>query len=416
MTFDFISQFNHKEQQQYAKRTGIVVDIQNIGKNTGLIAVKEHPHAQELKPGVWLEKKMVEFADGNFTNVYDLFWNPAQIGIAANVHSSNRPYSLYTRFKRDSSMIAAINGSFFFLTDVAETQPHDLPYDFCVRDGKVIGLPSSDEPIVYIQETKLHTIQVKARGVLRIAGKNVMWVGAKSSGRKQLSQARLFNSKCATILKVREKKTNVQIGILDTTTITTPTGENIVDVVVAKRKTGLYVKQVVTGGGSHFHGGVFILQMQGNVQGFAKGDKVEALELDGLDLATISSGVTLGKKVTDRFFLEAEREANRDARSILAQDKQGYLHFIIYDGSKYVPGFRGVSAKDITPFFGKRNFVWAYFLDGGGSSRLLVREHRKIGIYANQFAFRKVTNGAFLWDWRRARKIASSVSLHTVEN
>lgn len=417
MSLQFIKSFNKKEQERYAQRTGIVVDIQNIGKNTDLIAVEENAHLQEIKPGVWLKKDVVSFPDGNFTNVYDVSWNPNQIGIVPAIHSSNKPYSLYERVKRDPSIIAEINGSFHFLTDVADKKPHELSYNFCIRENSIFGLPLSDEPIIFIKDNKLHTKEVKAKGTLFIAGKKINWVGAKSKLRKRNSIAVLYNSKCANIITVREKKTNVQIGILDNTTIRTPNANNVFDIVVVKNRSGgLQIKRINPGGGTHYYSGIFILQLRGNAKQFNKGDIVQAELLDGLDLQTITSGITIGKKITDPFFLRPDRVDNRDARSVIAQDTEGHIHFIIFDGSKYIPGFKGVSAKDITPLLTKRKYKWAYFLDGGGSSRLIVRQHRKLGIFANQFAFRKLKSGMFLWDWRRARKIASSISLHSIDN
>lgn len=417
MSTNHIKLFNKKEQEYYALRTGIVVDIQNIGKNTELLAIKEKKHVQEIKPGVWLRKDAITFKDGNFTNVYDFYWNPNQIGIVPAIHSSHRPFSLYEKAKRDTTIIAAINGSFYFLTDVADRKPHDLPYDFCMRNNTIVGLPSSDEPIMYVQNGKLQTKEILAKGTIRIGNEVVTWTGAKSNELKSTGFATLYNSKCANIIKVRHKKTNVQIGILDNATIRTPQDTNVFDIVVVKNKKGdLKIKRINVGGGTHYYSGIFILQMTGSPKRFSVGDSVTPLVLDDLDLQSIASGITIGKKINDPYFLTSELGENRDARSVIAKDTKGFIHFMVFDGSKYIPGFHGVSAKEITPLFSKRKFKWSYFLDGGGSSRLIVREHRRMGVFANQFAFVKQKNGMFLWDWRRARRIASSISLHSINN
>lgn len=416
MTLHLVELFNKKAQAHYAKHTGINVDIQNIGKNTDLIAVKEIKHSQEIKPGVWFEKNVVNFRDGNFANTYDLYWNPNQIGLLPAIHSSNRPYSLFNHTKRDPSIISTINGSFYFLTDIADSKPQDMPYDFCIRDNKIIGLPSSDEAIIYIQNDKLHTKEIVAQGMMEIGDNKIQWCGTKSKSRNE-NKAILYNSKCANIIRIREEKTNVQIGILDNTSIRTPKQEGVFDLVVVKNKAGvLRIKQINKGGGTHFFSGIFILQIKGDVKKFKKGDIVKPLLLDDLKLDSITSGMTIGKKVTDPYFLKSGIGENRDARSIVAEDINGHIHLTVFDGSKYIPGFRGVSAKEIAKFYSRKKYKWAYFLDGGGSTRLIIREHKKLKAYANYIAFRKLKNGMFLWDWRRARQIASSISLHMVKN
>ena len=169
MSISAIQEFNKRQQQWYASRTGIVVDIQRIGKNTDLIAVKEEPSLQELQPGVWLKKSVIEFPDQNFSNVYDFYWNPKVATVLPEVQSSNKPYTLLETMEHSKEMLAVINGGVFFLTDIADSKPIDLVYNLCIRDRKLFGLPSWDQPIVYVEKKTLCTKEPKAQGMLRIA-------------------------------------------------------------------------------------------------------------------------------------------------------------------------------------------------------------------------------------------------------
>jgi len=411
---DVIS-FNKQQQLRYQARTGILVDIQNIGKNTQLLAQKVSTFLEKIRPGVWLRTDAITFPDGNFTNVYDIFWQPYQRGIVPFIHSSDTPYYLLDQMKQDKSLIAAINGAFFFLTDIAHRYPKELPYNFCVREGKLIGLPSSDQPTLYMQAGVLKTREVKAKGIIKINTQRLSWTGAQTKAAKRASVV-LYNSKCCDVVKYRDPKTNIQVGELDNVHIYTRAGKQYTDIVVnTNRKGQLIVSAVRKGGHTHYFAGVFVLQCKGNVSRIKKGDVVEPLTLDGIDLQTVSSGMTIGRRVDDPYFLDPSRIHRRDARSIIAQDVKGNYHFMIFDGSKYIPGFNGVSAKDIRPIFAKDKFKWAYFLDGGGSSRIIVRDRGQLRCLANEFVFQKLKNGKFVWDWEKGRIVASSIALRVIE-
>src|SRR3989344_2597557 len=255
--------------------TGIVVDIQNIGKNTQLIAKRENESLQEIRPGVYMKKWVFTCADGNFSNVYDTFWNPQQEDLHASIHSADTPYYLLDTIKQDPATIGIINGSFFFLTDEADRTPKVLPYDLCIRDGKIFGLPSIDRPIAFIHDGKLQTKEPKAHGTIQIGKKIISWVGAQSMLRKKTSIAVLYNSRCCDIIKMREPKTGVQIGILNNTNITTPVSAHAFDIVIGQDKDGvLRITAVKEGGGTHFFDGLFILQIRGNRKEYQVGDRV----------------------------------------------------------------------------------------------------------------------------------------------
>lgn len=406
-----IRKANKIQQQQYAARTGFVVDIQKIGSNKKLIAIKQKYSHKKIRAGVWLRKSSRTFTDNNFTNIYDFYWDSSTPNVTPHIHSSNSPYSLYEQVAKDTSTIGAINGSFYFLADIADRTPHELSYNFCVREGKIRGLPSVDKPIIYTKNKQLKTFEPKARGYISIGSTRIKWIGANSSINNEESVATLFNSYSSNIIKVRDKKTNVQIGIVDTHNITTPKNPRVSDILVSTNENNeLVVSGINVGGGTHFYAGVFILQVKGDISRYKIGDKVIPHTLDGLQLNTISSGISVGKRISKPLAVH-KSHFKRDARSIIAKDIQNNIHFVVYDGSKYIPGFNGVSLVDIHSTFNSKKYKWAYFLDGGGSSRIILKKNDMFKFYANEFAFRKMENGKHLWDWRNARSIASSIAL-----
>ncbi len=370
----------HNKQQQllYRKEYGINVDIQKLGQNKDLLTTAESETLREVSAGVWIKTSSQTFSQNNFTNIYDLFWDQKSSNIVASIDSSNESYYLKDQVKSDDSVLAAINGAFYFLTDVSDRAPLDLPYDLCIRNGRIFGLPSNDKPIVYVRNNKLYTREPRAQGVIQIGNTEIFWVGKNSASKTHTKAgAVLYNSRCSDIIKSRDPKTNLQIGILDNKRIFTPRDPTVVDLVITLDEAeGLVVSDINKGGGTHYYDGLFILQLKKSAFRFQRGNVVTPLTLDGLNLKSISAAITIGSSVQMPFFLEQERVERQDARSIIAKDNLGHIHLIVFDGSKYIPGFNGVSAKDITPYFSNDKFKWAYFLDGGGSSRLIVREKK----------------------------------------
>lgn len=404
-------------QRWYAAKTHINFDIQNIGKNTRTIAIPEKPSYEELRKGVFLKKDVINFDDGNFTNVYNLSWDKNTHSVKPFVHSEKKPFYLLDYMEDCPSILALMSGSFFFLVDVEEEVPKDYPFHFCVRRHKIVGLPSSDEPILYLKNGELNAHEIKANGIIEINNSKLEWIGANHKGEVRNSNAKLYNSGCSKLIKEYDPISHVRMGRLDLTNIHTPKSKNVVDLVVNRDDhDNLEITSINSGGGTHFFDGLFILQINQKLNAFNIGDKVNPISLDNLDPREISSAITIGKSVHDDYYLTPERISSRDARSVIAKDKKGNIHFVVFDGSKYIPKFNGVSAKDIHSYFSPDQYEWAYFLDGGSSSRIIVRRGRKLEFLANEFVYKKINTYTFLWDYKRHRKLASCVGLKLSKN
>lgn len=417
MNLKQIKLYNQKQQRLYAAKTNFLVDIQNIGKNAETIAIPEKKVFEKIHDGVWLKKDVIRFSDGNFTNVYDLSWDRKNVSLEPVIHSEKKPYYMLDYMEENPSMIAIMNGSFFFLVDFPEREPKDYPFHFCVRNGKVIGLLSSDEAIIYIKEGELFAKDAKAVGELTIGEKHLKWVGFWHTDEKNDPKtAVLYNSGSLKLIKEFDPKTGVRVGRIDPRYIRTKTDPKMVDLIINKIDGRMVVSHINKGGGTHYFEGLFILQIREKYNTFNMGDAVTPLTLDGLNLEDITSGITINKSVTDPYFYTTDRINSRDARSVIAQDKSGNTHFVVFDGCKYVPKFKGVSANDVKDYFSQDKYNWAYFLDGGSSSRIIVRKNKGREFFGSEFAFKKITNEIFLWDSKRHRKLASSIALRIRRN
>lgn len=413
MRLNSIKKFNDTQRKLYAQRTGFSVDIQSIGKNTRTIAHRAKKSLRSLREGVWISTDILELEDGNFTNVYDLFWGSEANQVAPSIHSEEKPYYLLDHIEKSESIIATINGSFFFLIDVVDREPIDYPFHFCVRDGRVVGLASSSETVLFIKDSKLHAQKIEARGILKINKTIMSWIGSEKVdlAKSEVTDV-LYNSGSAKIIKSFDVKTGVRNGELDHDRIHTPTSVGVVDLVIRNNEKGeLRVVKINAGGGTHYFEGLFILQIKKQNNQFIVGDLVTPLTLDNTDISSLESAITIGKSVRDPYFFTQERINSRDARSVIAQDVAGNTHFLVFDGSKYIPKFKGVSANDLATYFSQDKYEWAYFLDGGSSSRIIARSEDGLEFMANDFAFRRVTHDVFLWDHKRHRKLASSIEL-----
>ena len=412
-----IQSYNQKQQQIYKEKTGIDVDIMNIGKNTCSIALQAKPMLEEIEKDVWLKTEVIEFNDGNFTNVYNVSWNHNNPTLTPHIHSTPLPYYQLDAMEDDPSLIASINGTYFFLIDVKEKEPKDFPFHFCISDSKVVGLPSRDEPVIYIKEKKLYSYEPKAMGTIRIAHSTVTWVGSHSvSSTHQSADMVLYNSASTKLIKEFDKESAVRMAYLNNNDIYTPSSTDVVDLIVnLDINDVLKISDIKYGGGSHYFDGLFILQIKKAHNKYSLGDEVIPQTLDQLDLHHISAGLSIGKNVKDNFFMDPIRENNRDARSVIAKDIRGNIHFIVFDGSKYIPKFKGVSANEVESYFSNDKYEWAYFLDGGSSSRIILKDKDTYRLLANEFAFRKITNQIFLWNWKRYRKIPSIIALKSTK-
>ena len=212
-----IELYNKKQQRLYAAKTNIGFDIQNIGTNTRTVALPERPSFEEIKEGVWLKKDVIKFPDGNFSNVYDLFWTHHNVKVTPFIHSEKKPFYLLDYMEKNPSILAIMSGSFFFLVDFPQAEPKDYPFHFCVRHHKVMGLLSSDEPILYIKDGELFAKDANAVGTIQIGDTKLEWVGEKHSkfAQTNANSATLYNSGSAKLIKEYDPTSKVRMGRLD---------------------------------------------------------------------------------------------------------------------------------------------------------------------------------------------------------
>lgn len=425
MSIELIEQFNQKQLERYSSRTGTAVNYPQALFDQQTFASKTPFSVKELRAGVLLTSSSLDLGDGSFCNSYDLSF-AGEESLFTRIDSRPHPYYLRRSIINDPSIVATINGGFFFLADKSEFTPQEYPYNLCIRDKHVVGLPSVDMPVAFTKDGKIDVAELKAVGVLDINGESIDWRGVNSRAELSKDSAILYNSAASTIEHVPTEVTGKQRVLVSDANFT-PTTKDGFDLVVDTGEAGLVVKDIRVGGNTNYFSGVFILQIQDVDPGRYKvGDLVRAENVYTLNLTTVDSAITIGPSV--HHFLEStDHPINNDkslgsnppfinkplARSVIYKSLDGTTHFQIFDGAPRTEYFKGITPIQLAQSIPHSSVEWVYSLDPGQSARLVTREPDQIGIYGNLHYLRwpKSKNTTFLWGAPSGRSVPSSISL-----
>ena len=377
-------------------------DIRDAIRNPENFAKRIESSDVEISDGVSLSSRSVELGEGAFTNVYDLSFDNTDPALNARIITRQHPLYAHRLFVNELSNlsstdrpVACINGAFFFLQDEQlKKTPKEIIYNLNIRDGKVLGLPAVDRPALIVnKEGHINASELEASGIIMIGEKEVGWIGGEKIAHKKQNQEKgvstkyntvLFNSACCTIeYENPEDKTSLRKLRQDLNQ--TPKGDEVIDIVVSADEQGnLSVSSINPGGGTDFFDGNFILQMKKvESEGIQVGDEVNPKTIGRLNLNEVKSAMTTGPSV-GHFLGHSDHEINCDpslgsfppfaanmryARSVMYEDKKGYIHMVVFDA---VP--RSKDMKGVTPYETAKNIPedvkWSVFLDGGQSSRV----------------------------------------------
>lgn len=109
-----------------------VHDIQEIARDQRPFAVRVAARERVLAPGVRLQEESVELGSGAFANVHTL----RVARSAARVEVESDPVGFALRDRCDADVVAAVSGSFSFISDEPDHQPAEPRLDFCSRQGR----------------------------------------------------------------------------------------------------------------------------------------------------------------------------------------------------------------------------------------------------------------------------------------
>ncbi len=376
--------------------------IPTILKDQNYFAVRiDVPFVREIGPGMSLSGKTIELGEGHFTNMYDIRVAP-ECTARAEVRSQGHPLLMKRYFAKDQKTIAGINGAFLYLADdiegIGKQGPKDPNLNWCMRGETLVGLPASDRPAVFIKDGKVCGKEIVARGKIKIGESEIEWTGGADvmhAPKQEWERVykpqtpTLFNSACCRIA-YEDPLDKKSLRCLDMETYYTPKHPDVAAITVSLTDSGKHqITSITQGGGAGLFDGHFILQVPTKMaEAYSVGQTVTPLELDGMSLQGITSALTVGPAV-HHFLTEKDHPVNHDAslgtlppfgeglryaRSAIYEDVEGGIHLTIFDGAPRSDFFKGVSPKEVAERIPQSSTKWAFFLDGGQSVRLAVKD------------------------------------------
>jgi hypothetical protein len=355
-------------------------------RNQEVFAQPVESSTEELVSGVRFEKSTQLLSEnGEFTNRYRVIFSAENVAFA--IDTKKTATHIQRQVINDESIVATINGGYFFLVDSAtEEVPAEATFGTVVRDGVLYSAQSHDRPMLWVDlEGQIHAAEVSAKGRVSIGNSNLSWAGYRSI--EKGAEVQLFGADSCVIEHVQDPETGKR-RVMNQELSRTPQESTVVDVVCEEQGGQLCVVALREGGGTLVTEGSVILQGQRSfVSNVSLGDVV-AITYDNLDLAGVKSAITIGPSVT-HFDAETDHPINSDrslgdhppladsraARSIVYKTTNGDVAFEVFDGAPKTALFKGVAPKEVGDILRQDGIEleWAYFLDSGQSSRLAVR-------------------------------------------
>ncbi|WP_406164064.1 hypothetical protein OG806_49335 [Streptomyces sp. NBC_00882] len=372
-----------------------VQDIQNIARDQRSFAVRLPARRQVLAPGVRLESQTVELDGGAFTNAHTL---RADLN-SVHVQAVSDADGFYLRDQyTDDGVVAAVNGSFSYISDDPAHQPAEPCLDFCCRAGEVVSLPTVTKPAFLVRDGRLAVQELPATGTLRIDGRVFDWIGSKepqAAGATGNGTLVVFGAANCRIRYADHPRTGFIRFVRPEENIT-PRNESIVDVVVSRTEAGSHViSSVHHGGGVDLFRGSFILRADSeHATELRAGASVDLCSIAGIEAGQLSSGISLGPSVADAAVgaLPAYDESLgvspfrgvRYARTLVWTAGQEIV-FRVFDGAPLTESFRGVSPAEVAFLLDREGVALgdAYYLDGGQSSKIVFRDEGSTEVVGN---------------------------------
>ncbi|MDT0485296.1 phosphodiester glycosidase family protein [Streptomyces doebereineriae] len=358
-----------------------VEDIQSLARNQRAFAIPVPERQITIAPGIRFHATAVELGEGCFTNAFTLRLDLEQ----AQVQAVTRPNGLHLRdLLAADAAVAAVSGSFSFISDDLSYQPAEPNLDFCCRTGQVTSLPTASKPAFLTHHGQAVIGILKASGKLRIQERPYRWVGSKEQSQPphEPDVLTVFGAANCRVRYTDDPRTGFRRDV-DSATNITPPDPTAVDFVVSwTPERGHRVTGVHLGGGADLFAENFVLRAartqaeHGRLQ-----SRVEITQVDGLDVHSLGGGLSLGPSVADAaagpcpgydqcLGTDPFRDT-RHARTLIGL-RGRELWFHVLDGAPLSDNFRGVTPAETAELCAREGLDprHVYHLDGGASSKL----------------------------------------------
>ncbi|QEU83439.1 hypothetical protein CP969_00560 [Streptomyces viridosporus T7A] len=399
-----------------------VPDVQALVRDQRAFAVRVTDRDLALAPGVRLRSRCADLGAGSFTNVHTLTLDLD--AVQAEVHS--RPDTFHLPDLVSGSILAAVSGSFAFISDDPAYQPAEPCLDFCCRSGTVISAPTAEKPALLVRDGRPVIMPLPASGTLTLGGRPYRWIGSKEPGPSPDPSAPLVVYGAANCeIRHRDHPRTGFLRHVDRPSNVTPLSASAVDyVVTGSPERGLRVSQIRPGGGSDLFSGSFILRADRPVADVTLGAPVEITEITGHEVGTLQSGISLGPSVADAADgLTAAYDASlgkspfrstRHARTLIALH-DGRLALQILDGAPNTDTFRGATPQETAELCAADGLDprHVYHLDGGASSKIAYRHAGRPRVVGSMHYLRWPTAATepFHWQGLQGRALHSAIIL-----
>ncbi|WP_329529538.1 hypothetical protein [Streptomyces sp. NBC_01462] len=355
-------------------------DIQALARDQEPFAVRVPRRRAALAPGLVLQERTEDLGDGAFTNVFTLTCDLDQV--AAAVITAADGFHLRTLIP--ATALAAVSGSFSFISDDPAYQPAEPCLDFACREGHVVSLPTSTKPAFLVHRGVPSIRNLRAAGTLHAAGRTYRWIGSKerAHGRREAGELTVYGAANCRIRYTDDPRTGFARDV-DQAANSTPPDPSVTDHLVTWSPTrGHRVTSVHPGGGTDLFAGSFVLRAEtGTTPNLREGTQIEITRIGGLDAQQLDCGISIGPSVFDAAAGRTSpygaclgKSPFRDVRTArtLVGLSGRRLTFQIFDGAPLTQTFRGITPEETAALCAAAGLDprTVYHLDGGGSSKV----------------------------------------------
>jgi serine/threonine protein kinase len=405
------------------------LDVESIAEDQEPFAVRLSPCDLAIAPGVTFAARTIELGDGRFTNSFELSVDARRARLG--VHSATSGFYLPDLLDARVTTIAAVTGSFSFISDDFSYEPAEYCLDFCARDGMTVSLPTVTKPaFIVVRDGGVRLRELDARGTLRIGARCRSWIGSKVRALPADSGSFVVYGAANCRVEYAEAKRVALLRGVNRSANRTPTADAAtVDLVIGLDDDGKrhIVRSLHPGGGTDLFEGSFILRAPAeSVADTRPGDEVEFLTVDDLRVADIESGFSIGPSVAaagrgerldgydESLGLSPFLPGARYARTLISLTDD-VVRLRVLDGAPLTHGFQGVSCSEAARIVEADGLDAAavHHLDGGQSAKLAFRRGARDVVLGSMhyLLWPKQDEGEFLWRGPEGRLLRSALTI-----
>ncbi|MEV6981727.1 hypothetical protein AB0M95_10785 [Sphaerisporangium sp. NPDC051017] len=402
-----------------------VADIQALARDQTPFARRTTLWSRNPAPGVALTARMVELGDGCFTNAFTLTVDLDR----ARCRAASSPAGFHLRDLVHGDAVAAVSGSFSYISDDPAYQPAEPCLDLAVRDGRVASLPTITKPALLIYQGRPLVRTLAATGTLTITGRTHIWTGSKDPqpGHRPGHLTIFGAANCH--VRYRDEPRTGFLRDVDPATNTTSRTPDGLDCTVSPTATGLRITALRPGGGADLFTGAFVLRAHRPWPAhLTVGAPVHVTSIDTLHTRDVESALSLGPSAADAAAGRTRawdlslgtspfRVTARYARTLLAL-RGNRLHLQVLDGAPLTSTFQGTTPQETADLCAQSGMdpAQVFHLDGGQTSKIAyTREDQEPDVVGSlhYLQWPATTDAPFRWQGIDGRLLRSALVIST---